>query len=155
MILIISLIPCVIGGGSWGKRIHVPCRGTHLSGVHCPSRGTKTTRIHVSARRFKHLFVSMVISTTRKLNFCFNPVQKESYRKSKGFSSKDRCFSFVNSLNGYGKRTQNKRVTPNKFDYFLRIIQSMLQFMNCNNLHDVQQTTFNTFINTTDFINKA
>lgn len=104
-----------------------------------PSRRTKTTGIHVFTGRFNHMFVGMVISATRKLNFCFKPVEQKCYCKYKKYTFKYWLLPLINSLNSCNKSRQKQQTTPNKLNYFLRSIQSTLQFMNSSNLHDNQQ----------------
>ncbi len=101
-----------------------------------PRRGTKTTRIHVSASRFKHLFTCKVAVTTSGFELHFKPVKKHGDYQNKGCALKVGNASFAHYLNGNTECTQKQQMTPRKFDYFLRSIQSILQFVNCINLHD-------------------
>ena len=100
-----------------------------------PSRGTKITGIHISAGRFQHLFVSIVINAVYRFKAHFKFIQ------SYGNNEFNRKHSPINSwISDKGSKKQCKnsnrqRMTPHKLDYFLRSIQSILQFMNCINLH--------------------
>jgi len=103
-----------------------------------PSRGTKTTRIHVFACRFKHLFASNVAIATGRFKLRFKPVQKNSTNAEvKGIYPRD--FSNCKCSDNHTDHNNRQPMTPRKFDYFLRSIQSILQFVNRINLHDNQQ----------------
>ena len=82
---------------------------------------------------------ALIIVSTRKFPFHFKPVKKGSHCKNKNFSFNKRCVSFVKNINEYGKHNQRQRMTPNKPQHFHRCIQSTLQFINCSDLHAVQQ----------------
>ncbi len=114
-----------------------------MSKVAKVSRCTNNTGIPVirlSKRSYRRALMIMTIGIREfKFNLHFKPIERSGYYKNKSFSFKYRCFSYVNSLNSDCKRCQHKRMTPNKFDDFLRSVQSMLKFVNGGYLHDNQQ----------------
>jgi hypothetical protein len=104
------------------KRIHLPTKAVSI----CPCR-------------FKHLLTSAITATSGKLNFMFYKVQKSSGCKNNNFFFNYWGMAFKNDINQHPDHSQNKRMTPNKLQYFQRSIKSVLQFVNSSNLHGFQQ----------------
>ena len=74
-----------------------------------------------------------------KFDFHFSPIKRSGDYKNKYFSFSYWSSTFINSLDRYSKRGQNKSMAPNKFQNLYKDIQSMLQFMNSSKLHNNQQ----------------
>jgi hypothetical protein len=104
-----------------------------IKGIHFPAK-----IIHVSAGRFKHLFLSKIVCTTRKFNFHFKSVKQLSYEQGNNYILPV-CRGNLYNVEHHTNHNQCQRMTPHKLKYFLRSIQSMLKFVNGIYLHVQQQ----------------